>query len=296
MSAAPVLGTADETELLQCTICLGDDGDVVQKGCYCRGAAGATHLECIIELASHAADTRDDWTSWTDCQVCKSQYTGQVQIVLAQAWHARVKERLAHKTLGEDDNDELSYASSCLANALYSEAKYAEAAEMEAEILESDRRRYGSDHQNTLTCQCNLAMTYKAQGKYHEAAELAKQALASRKRVLGDTHPQTLTSMASLADIYISQGRGLLSWWYVTKSHNGWITLLAGDHSAAEELQLEVLKIRKEVKGDEHPETLVCLSDVAYTRHRQGRYRVCRGVPCCLSTERSWLRIVIKVR
>ena len=85
----------------ECTICLDDEGDVVQRGCCCRGDAGAVHLQCLIDLAAHANDNDLDnsWSAWWECGTCKRKFTGTVRLGLAEAWFARVESR-------EEDDDE----------------------------------------------------------------------------------------------------------------------------------------------------------------------------------------------
>ena len=80
---------------IQCTICLDDEGDVAQRGCCCRGDAGAVHLQCLIDLATHTTDNDlgSGWTAWWQCGTCKQALTGTVQLELAEAWFARVETR-----------------------------------------------------------------------------------------------------------------------------------------------------------------------------------------------------------
>ena len=72
---------------MQCTICLDDEGDVVQRGCCCRGDAGAVHLQCLIDLATHAADNgmASRRSAWRQCGMCKQRFTGSVRLGLAEA-------------------------------------------------------------------------------------------------------------------------------------------------------------------------------------------------------------------
>ena len=51
--------------------------------------------------------------------------------------------------------------------------------------------------------------------------------------MLGEKHPDTIESMASLADTYYQQGRS----------------------REAEEIDVEVLDLRREVLGEKHPDT-----------------------------------------
>ena len=58
------------------------------RSCACRGPdAGFAHLHCLVEAAGYNADT------WTTCPTCKQDFTGDLQLRLAQAswrmWVAR---------------------------------------------------------------------------------------------------------------------------------------------------------------------------------------------------------------
>jgi len=69
------------------------------------------------------------------------------------------------------------------------------------------RRLFGSDHQNTLTLEVNLATTLKSQGRYAEARPLYERALAIREKALGPEHPDVATSLNNLAGLHRTEGR-----------------------------------------------------------------------------------------
>ena len=75
----------------RCTICLcgGDSGELLQRGCCCRGAGGLVHLECITQLAIHRY-TQDgrDWGVWHSCGTCKGDFTGGVWLGLGVLRHS----------------------------------------------------------------------------------------------------------------------------------------------------------------------------------------------------------------
>jgi hypothetical protein len=70
-------------------------------------------------------------------------------------------------------------------------------------------------------------------------------------RVLVIEHPDTLLSMGNLASTYRNQGR--------------W--------KEAEELELQVIEMRKRVLGVEHPETLLSMNNLAFAWKSGGRDR-----------------------
>jgi len=67
-------------------------------------------------------------------------------------------------------------------------------------------------------------------------------------RVLGPEHPSTLTSMANLASTYRNQGR--------------W--------KEAEELEVQVIEMRKRVFREEHPDTLTGMNNLVFTWKGKG--------------------------
>lgn len=212
---------------MQCTVCLDSEGTVVQKGCCCRGDAGAVHLDCLIELATHVEDSESDWSAWVYCQTCKGAFTGSAQIGLAHARCAR------HESRGDDESVTLGSRLD-LANALHSAGQYVGAAKIQEEVLEVCRRLHGTENSLTLTVVNNLALTFNDQGKYADAIELQKEVLAIRKRVSGDLHRDTLTAAGNLALTYFNLCK----------------------FDLAAELELSVLDARRRTFGEENSETL----------------------------------------
>eukprot|EP00035_Acanthoeca_spectabilis_P019138 m.415637 g.415637 ORF g.415637 m.415637 type:complete len:171 (+) comp16824_c1_seq11:176-688(+) len=76
-------------DAMNCIICLDDEGSVVQKGCCCRGDAGAVHTDCLIELAVHSTEHRHDVGPWERCETCDEPFTGATAMTLAKAWMDR---------------------------------------------------------------------------------------------------------------------------------------------------------------------------------------------------------------
>lgn len=70
------------------------------------------------------------------------------------------------------------------------------------------------------------------------------------KKVLGVKHPETLTMMSSLGYTYHKLGR----------------------LDEAEQLELDVLRMRKSVLGTEHPRTIASMADLAWTWQSQNRH------------------------
>lgn len=143
---------------LQCTICLDDDGAVVQKGCCCRGDAGAAHLPCLVELATHMTDHNRNWHGWTNCGTCNAGFTGAVLLGLAEARVRRAESR--------PDATEKVDATACLAAAQYQQGEYASAALLMSQVLTTRLRTLGELHPDVLTAKNNLALMYGEQGGF----------------------------------------------------------------------------------------------------------------------------------
>lgn len=227
----------------QCTICLDDEGTVVQKGCCCRGDAGAVHIACLIELAAHAAGANSDRRPWRVCSVCKTGYTGEAQLELARA----------RKTASDSlplTHPERLHAMSCLCNALHAYGQYREAEAIEVQVLEAHRKAHGPEHPSTLVACNNLAITYMSQGKYAEAVAMQREVIQVYTSLYGPTHQNTLEVSNDLGSTLRAQGKP----------------------AEAAELQKEVLAARRESLGPEHPDTLITAGNLAHTLNTLGRY------------------------
>jgi hypothetical protein len=77
--------------------------------------------------------------------------------------------------------------------------RYLEASRLWGMVVETQQRRLGGEHSDTLASMNNLAMGYSALGRVQDSVELDERVLEARKRTLGDEHPDTLTSMSNLA-------------------------------------------------------------------------------------------------
>ncbi|OCK86558.1 FabD/lysophospholipase-like protein [Cenococcum geophilum 1.58] len=138
-----------------------------------------------------------------------------------------------------------------LASTYTDQGRWKEAEELQVQVLEMSKKRFGVNHSSTLTSMANLASASADRGRWKEAEELQVHVMETRKRMLDADHPSTLTSMANLASTYKDQGR--------------W--------KEAEELQLHVLETRKRVLGVEHPSTLTSIANLAVAYSNQGRWK-----------------------
>lgn len=124
-----------------------------------------------------------------------------------------------------------------------------EAAGLGEDALELAEKIFGPDHLNTAESSKNLALVYFAQAQDAEAA-IFEQTLAIRDKMT----PQS-NSLES------------------AQSHNRIVlfNLSKNKYSRAESLMNRALKIKKEVLGQEHPDVLESLGNLAALYNTQGR-------------------------
>jgi tetratricopeptide (TPR) repeat protein len=89
-----------------------------------------------------------------------------------------------------------------LANVYANRRKFADAEGLLAAITETNRRRFGPDHSDTLRYSLDLAATYLLDGKLDKAEPLAVDVVERRRRLLGSSAPETISSMLILGSIY----------------------------------------------------------------------------------------------
>ena len=132
--AAGCSGDSDGSDDVSCPICLESEGELLQRGCGCRGDSGwvLVHAECIKQVATHG----EEWKGWQTCGTCTQLFTGAGQHGLAIPWWATVASR--------DESDEQRLAAALfLANAHADQGNYAEAEKLQLEVLAVQRRVLG---------------------------------------------------------------------------------------------------------------------------------------------------------
>jgi CO dehydrogenase nickel-insertion accessory protein CooC1 len=151
----------------------------------------------------------------------------------------------------------------------------------------------GSDHQQTLHLQFQIANVLRSQGRFGEARELDTYVLERQRVVLGADHPYSLMtanglgadlralgefqeSLASDRETYESfkeqfgedYPRTLIA------AHNlGCSLRLVGDCFSARRLDEETLDRQRQVLGPEHPSTLLSVASVALDLRAAGAFR-----------------------
>ena len=179
-------------EPMGCSICLDNDGPPlpIQGGCGCRAEAGCAHVACRVQAAEHQG--LGFHAGWYTCTTCKQQYTGAMQLGLAEALWER------HRRKPARNHDRLA-AQNMLAGAYMAQGRYAEAEELFRELLAASQRLAGADHENTLMVALNLGMALRNQGKNSEAEAVLRDTLPKMQRVHGPEHEHTLRAASELA-------------------------------------------------------------------------------------------------
>ena len=256
-------------EQFACVICLdaGEDPLPIQCGCGCRDAAGCAHVACKVAYAKHQGPGYH--TGWHRCPTCKQDYTGAMQLGLAETLWRRSKGR-------PGDDEHRIVARNILASAYNQADRLAEAAALFEDNLATQRRVYGPNHRNTLLAAANLGNTLLAQGKHTAAEAVLRNALQRMRVVLGPEHESTLSTASPLATALQNQhkfdeaeplmrdtlaieqrvlGSGHLRT-LATANSLAWLLNTTGKHAEAEELSRGTLAQANRTLGPDHPATL----------------------------------------
>jgi tetratricopeptide (TPR) repeat protein len=114
---------------------------------------------------------------------------------------ALFKEVVGKKKIKNDDWEMLN-SMAWMASTLRHQGRWAEAEELEVQVMETRKTILGPEHPDTLTNMTNLASTLRNQGRWTEAEKLLVQVMETSKIELGLEHPSTLASMANLASTF----------------------------------------------------------------------------------------------
>ena len=221
-------------EQFACIICLDNDGHPlpIQCGCGCRDEAGCAHLACKAEYAAHQGPGYHD--GWFACPTCKQDYTGAMELGLAENLWARLHGRKA------EDTDRL-HAQTNLAIAYMHAGRFAAAETRYRDVLATRWLVDGPNHKNTLLVAGNLAGVLLKQLKYSDSEAVYRATLERQRETLGPEHKDTLLTAANLASA--------LQW--------------QRKYAEAEPLVRDTLVIQQRVLGEEHLTTLLTASNLA---------------------------------
>lgn len=217
-----------------CSICLDNDGPPlpIQGGCGCREEAGCAHVACRVQAAEHQGLGFHE--GWYTCTTCKQQYTGAMELGLAEALWKRHRHKPAR-------NQDRLAAQSMLAGAYNTQGRLAKAEELFRKLLAVRQRHAGAGDRNTLTVALNLGMALGNQGKHSEAEAVFRVTLPRMQRVLGPEHEHTLRTAGELAAVLQNQRK----------------------YDETEPLLRDTLAVQRRVHGDGHYDTLMTCKGLA---------------------------------
>lgn len=154
-----------------------------------------------------------------------------------------------HQTLGEDDLQYM-YLRGQLANVFRSQGRYAEAREVDADVLTRQQRVLGPTHPHAFVTTSSLASDLAALGEYTEAVKLAREAHQGFRRIFDESHGRTLNAANNLA-----------------------LTLrMIGRYDEARDIDQDTYARRREVLGHEHPYTLLSAQGLGRDLREVGCY------------------------
>jgi hypothetical protein len=247
-------------------------GDAAQPAKWPAWAALLPHVRALDPAASQSTELRATAQRCAWYLVKRGDADGAYE--LARNLHERSREQL-----GEQHPDTIR-SEVIIAQALRDLERFYEAHLIDERVLAWRRETLGMDDPETLSSAGNLAVDLAEMLDTEAAQELNKDTLARRSRVLGESHPDTLTTASNLAVNLAQLSMGAV----VTGLGIGEIyieeldvpppTSAAARRSqlrSALELSRETLGRRRQVLGEDHPDTLMSASNVACLLAQLGR-------------------------
>ncbi|EKM82275.1 hypothetical protein AGABI1DRAFT_124759 [Agaricus bisporus var. burnettii JB137-S8] len=134
--------------------------------------------------------------------------------------------------------------------------------------------------QMTPSVLSGLALVYSEQGQWKEAEALEVVVMEKTKQLLGDDHPDTLSSMGNLASTYREQG----------KSKEAEALEVVGKSKEAEALEVVVMEKTKQLLGDDHPDTLSSMGNLAIMYSNQGKWKEAEALQVVVMEKTKQLR------
>ncbi|KAJ7734108.1 P-loop containing nucleoside triphosphate hydrolase protein [Mycena metata] len=125
-----------------------------------------------------------------------------------------------------------------------------------------------------VTFKYNYAWISWEGGRYKQAETLLEEVLEKQKQLLGDNHPDTLRTMGSLAFLYSVVGKHQrANELNVITLEKRTQVLYLGEYKKAKELQVIVLEKQKRVLGENHPDTLWTMGNLALSYSDLGEHQ-----------------------
>ncbi|KAJ7833767.1 hypothetical protein B0H14DRAFT_3710244 [Mycena olivaceomarginata] len=173
------------------------------------------------------------------------------------------------KVLGEN-HPETARTLGSLALAYQGLGQLNKAQELAMSAVEKHSQLLGEDHPDTLWSICTLADIYRQLDQFTEAEDQYHTVVEKSINILGEHHPDTLRAMGGLGRIYLASGQ--------LKKAEGLLTVVfdngreqLGQLSAAEELAIVALEKHQKVRGENHPNTLWIMGELALIFQQQGQ-------------------------
>jgi tetratricopeptide (TPR) repeat protein len=271
----------------RCLICLENEPPPMQRGCACRGDLGLSHAGCVATEAVSRARRPDADVAWIRCSTCNHDFTGAMQLALANAW---VERESGPQARGNDARD---FARQNLLRAMNEAGQYAEVENLARLMLSEYERKYGENHPATLNTYCVLGSALANMEKHADAERIQRKGLAICNTIFGPLSPQAATMKGSLAGTLGKRGafaeavrfaeeavavlravapKDESSPFLQGASVLGSVLASKGDYAHAERVWREVLQTERRVLGADHPSTLQTAANLGATLSKMKRY------------------------
>ena len=196
-------------------------------------------------------------------------------------YHAQVVACLTHEEVRSDS--EWYILAGRLIGFLILDGYYQDSLHWSDLVFRSREQMLGSEHQETIQAQMNLAISLQYTGQENDAANIYETVLANQKKVLGPNHPDTLRTMHNLASSLRGLGRleEAVSLYKETLNIRNQLPeakrrhtlrtmygLASAYHSLGQvqdavQMYKETFEDQKTVLGAEHPDTLQTMNELA---------------------------------
>ncbi|KAI3106053.1 hypothetical protein CBS147331_6762 [Penicillium roqueforti] len=203
----------------------------------------------VRSAVAHRPKSQDSLRNWATLLYKGAWYAMECGSISVAEDMAAMSRKQRMKISGAEDKDTLD-STAMLAEVYQLEGQWEEAEQLQLQVMETSKTKFGAYYPDTLASMNNLASTLQNQGRWEEAEQLQLQVTEISKTKLGADHPNTLASMNNLASTLQNQGR--------------W--------EEAEQLQLQVMETSKIKLGMDHPDTLLSMANLASILWSQGRW------------------------
>ena len=150
--------------------------------------------------------------------------------------------------------------------------------ELQKEVFERRKEKFGKEHPYTLWAACNLARIKALRGDFNEALSIMRAGIPVAERNLGETHIGTLYG----------------------KLHLGRILLLAGQYKEAEHVLSKVVEAHEGARAG-HPDRLLAMFSLVKCRNLQGkraetltlREEILKGTRALFGENHAWEKFLL---